>query len=212
MKISIFDAALSREIAQTLLDIEAIKLRPNDPFTWASGWKSPIYCDNRVSLSYPSARTKIKDGLVRLIQNKFPDVEAIAGVATAGIPQGALVAEALGLPFLYVRSKSKGHGLANQIEGKVVPGQKVVLIEDLVSTGGSSLAAVDALREAGTETLGMAAIFTYAFSVAEQNFSVKDIPLVVLSDYPTLVSIGNFNVETTELLGKWRENPDQWGK
>ena len=212
MKISIFDAALSREIAQTLLDVEAIKLRPNDPFTWASGWKSPIYCDNRVSLSHPSARTKIKDGLVRLIQDKFPDVEAIAGVATAGIPQGALVAEALGLPFLYVRSKSKGHGLANQIEGKVVPGQKVVLIEDLVSTGGSSLAAVDALREAGTETLGMAAIFTYAFSVAEQNFSVKDIPLVVLSDYPTLISIGNFNHETTELLGKWRENPDQWGK
>lgn len=212
MKISIFDAALSKEIAQTLLDVEAIKLRPNDPFTWASGWKSPIYCDNRVSLSYPAARTKIKDGLVRLIKEKFPEVEAIAGVATAGIPQGALVAEALGLPFLYVRSSSKGHGLANQIEGKVVTGQKVVLIEDLVSTGGSSLAAVDALREAGTITLGMAAIFTYAFGIAEKNFSEKNIPLVVLSDYPTLVSIGNFNSETTTLLGQWRESPDQWGK
>jgi orotate phosphoribosyltransferase len=158
MKISLFDEKLSKEIAQTLLDVEAIKLRPNNPFTWASGWKSPIYCDNRVSLSYPSARTKIKEALVRLIKKKFPETEAIAGVATAGIPQGALVAEAMDLPFLYVRSKSKGHGLANQIEGKLVKGQKIVLIEDLVSTGGSSLAAVDALREAGADTLGMASL------------------------------------------------------
>jgi orotate phosphoribosyltransferase len=212
MKISLFDEKLSREIAQTLLDVEAIKLRPNNPFTWASGWKSPIYCDNRVSLSYPSARTKIKEALVRLIKKKFPETEAIAGVATAGIPQGALVAEAMDLPFLYVRSKSKGHGLANQIEGKLVKGQKIVLIEDLVSTGGSSLAAVDALREAGADTLGMAAIFTYAFGIAEQNFTEKDIPLVVLSDYPTLLSISHFDEVTSELLSQWRENPDTWGK
>jgi orotate phosphoribosyltransferase len=212
MKISLFDTTLSREIAQTLLDVEAIKLRPNNPFTWASGWKSPIYCDNRVSLSFPSARTKIKEALVKLIKAKFPEVEAIAGVATAGIPQGALVAETLGLPFLYVRSKSKGHGLANQIEGKLVEGQKIVLVEDLVSTGGSSLAAVDALREAGANPLGMAAIFTYAFEIAEKNFQDKNIPLVVLSDYPTLVSIGNFDAATTSLLGQWRENPDAWGK
>jgi len=194
------------------VDIEAIKLRPQTPFTWASGWKSPIYCDNRVSLSYPATRQLIKQSLVKLIQTHFPSVEAIAGVATAGIPQGALVAETLELPFLYVRSSSKGHGLANQIEGKVVQGQKVVVLEDLISTGGSSLAAVDALRAAGIDVLGMAAIFTYAFSLAEDNFNEKNVPLVVLSDYPSLVSIGNFDAPTQELLADWRRDPGSWGK
>jgi len=212
MSTTVFNSQLSKEIAQALLDVEAIKLRPNAPFTWASGWKSPIYCDNRVSLSFPSTRTKIKDGLVALINAHFGNVEAIAGVATAGIPQGALVAEAMGLPFLYVRSSSKGHGLANQIEGKVVKGQKVVVIEDLISTGGSSLAAVDALRAEGIDVLGMAAIFTYAFSVAEDNFKERNVALVVLSDYPTLVSIGSFDTDTHELLSNWRKDPGNWGK
>jgi orotate phosphoribosyltransferase len=211
MSMTVYNLEISKEIAQALLDVEAIKLRPSAPFTWASGWKSPIYCDNRVSLSFPSTRTKIKDGLVALIKAHFSSVEAIAGVATAGIPQGALVAEALGLPFLYVRSSSKGHGLTNQIEGKVVKGQKVVVIEDLVSTGGSSLAAVDALRAEGIDVLGMAAIFTYAFVVAEANFKEKKVPLVVLSDYPTLVSIGNFDDATLQLLGEWRKDPGSWG-
>ena len=212
MKISLFDSEMSKEIAQSLLDIEAIKLQPDDPFTWASGWKSPIYCDNRMSLSFPKTRTKIKNALVELIRSEYPKVEAIAGVATAGIPQGALVAEALELPFIYVRSKSKGHGLTNQIEGKVVKGQKVVVLEDLVSTGGSSLAAVDALNDAGVEILGMAAIFTYAFPIAEENFSNKNVKLVVLSDYPTLLSIGNFNDDVKKLLSAWRESPETWKK
>ena len=210
MQITLFDSELSKEIAQCLLDVEAIKLQPDNPFTWASGWKSPIYCDNRVSLSFPEARTRIKEVLVRLIRNEYPEVEAIAGVATAGIPQGALVAEALELPFIYVRSKSKGHGLTNKIEGKVVKGQKVVVLEDLVSTGGSSLAAVDALNDAGVNVLGMTAIFTYAFPKAEENFVNKNIRLVVLSDYPTLLSIGGINEETKKLLSAWRESPETW--
>ncbi|MCP4459491.1 MAG: orotate phosphoribosyltransferase [Cytophagales bacterium] len=210
MNITLFQNDLSREVAQKLLDVEAIKLQPENPFTWASGWKSPIYCDNRVSLSFPETRTEIKDALVCLIQSEYPTVEAIAGVATAGIPQGALVAEALGLPFIYVRSKSKGHGLTNQIEGKVVKGQKVVILEDLVSTGGSSLAAVDALNSAGIDVLGMTAIFSYAFQKAEDNFSNKNVRLVILSDYPTLLSIGNFDDETKELLSAWRESPETW--
>ena len=212
MKITLFNKTLSQEIAQILVDVEAIKLQPENPFIWASGWKSPIYCDNRVSLSFPEARTKIKNALVKLIQSEYPDVEAIAGVATAGIPQGALVAEALGLPFIYVRSKSKGHGLTNQIEGKVVENQKVVILEDLVSTGGSSLAATDALDQTGVEVLGMAAIFTYAFQKAEDNFSNANVKLVVLSNYPALLSIGDFDDHTKELLGSWRESPETWNQ
>ena len=211
MSIKLFDPNLSKEISKNLLEVEAIKLQPNNPFTWASGWKSPIYCDNRMSLSFPEIRSKIKDSLVQLIQREFSQVEAIAGVATAGIPQGALVAESLGIPFIYVRSKSKGHGLGNQIEGKIVPGQKVVVIEDLVSTGGSSLAAVEALREAKIEVLGMAAIFTYSFPVAEKNFKEANVDLVVLGDYPTLVSIGGFDDQTATMLSGWRESPESWG-
>lgn len=211
MSVQIFDPTLSQNIAQMLVDVGAIKLQPSSPFTWASGWKSPIYCDNRVSLSFPDARTQIKQALTDVVKEKYPQAEAIVGVATAGIPQGALIADMLDLPFLYVRSKSKGHGLTNQIEGNVIEDQKVVVIEDLVSTGGSSLAAVEALRGSGVDVLGMAAIFTYAFPVAEQNFRNAEVELTVLSDYPTLVSIGEFDHATRQLLSEWRESPENWG-
>ena len=158
----LFDPQTASRIANNLLDAEAVKLRPSDPFVWASGWKSPIYCDNRLTLSYPQIRTNIKYSLAELVKLSFRGVQAIAGVATAGIAQGALTADLLNLPFLYVRSKAKGHGMENLIEGKVEPGQKVVVIEDLVSTGGSSIKAALALREAGVEVLGLAAIFTPA--------------------------------------------------
>lgn len=212
MNIEVFDPHISREVAGKLLEVEAIRLLPEQPFTWASGWKSPIYCDNRMSLSYPEARTLIKEALCKMIKAKFPDVEAIAGVATAGIPQGALVADELGVPFVYVRSNPKGHGLTNQIEGRIVPGQKVVVLEDLVSTGGSSLKAVQALRSERFSVLGMAAIFTYSFQVAEDNFIEEGVKLAVLSDYPTLIEMGSFSEETKELLSAWRRNPDTWGK
>lgn len=212
MNIEIFDPEISKKVAQKLLDVEAIKLLPEQPFTWASGWKSPIYCDNRMSLSFPETRTIIKEALCEMIKSKFPEVEVIAGVATAGIPQGALVADALGIPFIYVRSNPKGHGLTNQIEGRIVPGQKVVVLEDLVSTGGSSLKAVQALRQERFSVLGMAAIFTYSFTVAEENFKAEGVKLSVLSDYPTLVEIGDFSEDTKELLSAWRKNPDTWGK
>lgn len=212
MNSSLLNTNSSKKIAQCLLDVGAIKLQPNNPFTWASGWKSPIYCDNRVSLSCPDARAKIKDALVKLIRTEYPDAEAIAGVATGGIPQGVLVADVLGVPFIYVRSKPKDHGLINQIEGKVVKGQKVVVLEDLISTGGSSLAAVDALKDAEVEVLGIAAIFTYAFAKTEKNFINKNIRLAVLSDYPTLLSISNFDDEIKTLLSSWRKFPDTWGQ
>ncbi|MCL4159874.1 UNVERIFIED_CONTAM: hypothetical protein GTU68_061385, partial [Idotea baltica] len=152
---------IALKVASDLLQIKAIKLNKNNPFTWSSGWKSPIYCDNRLSLSYPEIRTQIKNALADAAKAKYPGLEAIAGVATAGIPQGALVADALGVPFVYVRAKAKGHGMENLIEGKVTPGQKVVLVEDLVSTGGSSLKAAEALKAADMEVMGMLAIFTY---------------------------------------------------
>jgi orotate phosphoribosyltransferase len=158
----LLDTMTAGLVARQLLEIKAIKLQPNEPFTWASGWKSPIYCDNRLALSYPKVRSMIKGKLVEVARNKFEGIEAIAGVATAGIPQGALLADALDLPFLYVRSKAKGHGMENMIEGKVTEGQKVLVVEDLVSTGGSSLKAVQDLRNAGFNVVGMVAIFTYA--------------------------------------------------
>ena len=210
-----FDVEIGKKVASLLLEAEAIKLQPKQPFTWASGWKSPIYCDNRVSLSFPVIRTEIKKQLKEAIMANYPEVEAIAGVATAGIPQGALVAEALDLPFIYVRSKSKSHGLTNQIEGKITPHQKVVVIEDLVSTGGSSLAAVKSLHEASLDVLGMACIFTYGFPVAEQNFSAADTPLVYLSEYTLLLEealnqklIDN---DALEALSSWRSDPSNWG-
>jgi orotate phosphoribosyltransferase len=201
-------------VAKKLLEIKAIRLQPDSPFTWASGWKSPIYCDNRLSLSYPEARTIIKKELVTAILDNFPRVEAIAGVATAGIPQGALIADSLALPFLYVRSKPKGHGMENMIEGKVTPGQKVVVVEDLVSTGGSSLKAVEDLKNAGFEVLGMVAIFTYGFDVAKENFQNAGVKLVCLSDYASMLPLAVEYEYATEsdlnTLEEWRKAPANW--
>jgi len=200
--------------SEKLLSIGAIKLRPSNPFTWASGWRSPIYCDNRLTLSYPAIRTWLKNTLAAGIRQKFPDVEIIAGVATAGIPHGALVAEALNLPFIYVRSEAKKHGLSNQIEGKLPQDAKVVVVEDLVSTGGSSLTAVNALRTAGANVLGMTALFTYAFDTADIAFKDADCSLFTLSDYPSLIEYALYNEiiarDTEALLGEWRKNPSTW--
>jgi orotate phosphoribosyltransferase len=210
-----FDKKLGLEIASQLLRIQAIKLQPNEPFTWASGWKSPIYCDNRLSLSFPEVRKQIKDSFAHLIRHYYPDAEAIAGVATAGIPQGALVAEALNLPFIYVRSSAKAHGLSNQIEGKAIKGQKVVVLEDLVSSGGSSLAAVKALKASEIDVLGMTAIFNYGFPIAKQNFSNDKVSLVYLSEYTLLIELavaqGYINEAVAITLNKWREAPQDWG-
>lgn len=215
MSIKIYNPKLAAEIAADLLKIGAIKLSPKEPFTWASGWKSPIYCDNRLSLSFPDVRSKIKTALALAISNSFDGIDVIAGVATAGIPQGALVAEELGLPFIYVRSKSKGHGLQNMIEGKIEKGQKVLLVEDLVSTGGSSLAAADALKQAGAEVVGMVAIFTYGFPVSEENFQKAGVNLIVLSDYHHLLDHAQdermFENEVLKTLKEWREDPGNWG-
>ena len=210
----ILDANVAAEVADKLLEIQAIRLQPEKPFTWASGWKSPIYCDNRLSLSFPKVRTMIKDQLIRSIQHYFPTVEAIAGVATAGIPQGALLANDLDLPFIYVRSKAKGHGMENMIEGKVVPGQKVVVVEDLVSTGGSSLKATQDLLDAGFEVLGMVAIFSYGFDVARQNFDSAGVKLICLSHYeamlPMAVQRKYITDDTLESLSEWRKDPAVW--
>jgi orotate phosphoribosyltransferase len=205
-----------QQVAEFLLQIKAIKLQPNNPFTWASGWKSPIYCDNRISLSHPTVRTYIRQQLTKLIQEKFGAVGCIAGVATAGIPQGVLVAQELGLPFIYVRDKPKGHGRGNIIEGDDMTGKRVVVIEDLISTGKSSLQAVEALREAGYDVCGLAAIFTYQFDVAAENFSEAKCQFVTLSNYSALIKYAEINqyitTEETALLKKWRENPAIWGQ
>lgn len=212
----IFDKKTASEVAAKLLEIEAIRLQPSNPFTWASGWKSPIYCDNRLSLSYPKVRKFIKKKLIEAIQNNFHDVEAIAGVATAGIPQGALIADQMELPFIYVRSKAKGHGMENMIEGKVTPGQKVVVVEDLVSTGGSSLKAVADLKASGFEVLGMVAIFTYGFEIANQNFEEAGVKLICLSDYssmlPQALAHDFIDDYTLASLVEWRKNPAEWPK
>ena len=202
------------KVAAALLDIEAIKLNLSSPFTWASGWNSPIYCDNRLSLSFPPVRSMIRDALVTVIRSEYPGTEAIAGVATAGIPQGALVADQMNLPFIYVRSKPKGHGMENMIEGKITKGQKVVLVEDLVSTGGSSLKAAKALEAAGFDILGMAAIFTYGFDVAERNFQEAGIHLTCLSSYTYLLDEalerGYIGKDQLESLNTWRKDPGSW--
>jgi len=201
-------------VASRLLEIEAIKLNYKTPFTWSSGWKSPIYCDNRLSLSYPPLRTYIKEQLVNAINENFKKVEGIAGVATAGIPQGALVADALQLPYVYVRPKPKDHGMGNLIEGKIQKGQKMVLVEDLVSTGGSSLRAAQALKEAGLIVLGMVAIFTYGFDQAAKNFEEAKIPLVCLSDFDHLLKeavLKNYLDEKGLIYVKsWRMDPGNW--
>jgi orotate phosphoribosyltransferase len=210
----LFDKKTASEVASKLLQIEAIRLQPERPFTWASGWKSPIYCDNRLSLSFPEIRTFIKENLVKAIQNNFTEVEAIAGVATAGIPQGALIADQMNLPLIYVRSKPKGHGMENMIEGKVTPGQKVVVVEDLVSTGGSSLKAVEDLKNAGFDVLGMVAIFTYGFDIAKNNFEEAKVKLICLSDYsamlPQALANDYINDHTLASLVEWRKDPASW--
>jgi orotate phosphoribosyltransferase len=205
---------IEKNVAEKLLKIKAVKLQPRNPFTWASGWKSPIYCDNRKTLSYPEIRTFIKIEISRLILEMYPNVEVIAGVATGAIAQGALVADTLGLPFIYVRPTPKDHGLENLIEGDLRPGQKVVIIEDLISTGGSSLKAVEAIRKDGSEVLGMVAIFSYGFPVAEQKFKAAKVKLTTLCSYDAVLSealttqyIAESDIDT---LKKWRQNPSKW--
>lgn len=206
---------LEHNVALKLLKIKAVKLQPSNPFTWASGWKSPIYCDNRKTLSYPALRNFIKIELARIIREKYDQVDAIAGVATGAIAQGAMVAEELGLPFVYVRSSPKDHGLENLIEGDLKPGMKVVVIEDLISTGGSSLKAVDAIRADGSDVIGMLAIFTYGFHVAEQAFKNAKVELTTLSDYNSVLEMAletNY-IHESELkaLQEWRKSPSTWG-
>ncbi|RVU02769.1 orotate phosphoribosyltransferase [Mucilaginibacter limnophilus] len=205
-----------QQVAEFLLQIKAIKLQPNNPFTWASGWKSPIYCDNRVTLAHPAIRTYIRQKLSAAIQEEFGAVGCIAGVATAGIPQGALVAQELGLPFIYVRAKPKEHGRGNLIEGEIMPGKRVVVIEDLISTGKSSLQAVDALREAGFDVCGLAAIFSYGFDVATENFKQARCPFFTLSNYNALIKYAEDNQYVlpgdVEILKNWRQNPETWGQ
>ncbi len=199
-----------------MLQIKAIKLNLQKPFTWASGWKSPIYCDNRKTLSYPKIRTYIRQQFASLIQEEFGVPDVIAGVATGAIAQGALVAQELGLPFVYVRSAPKDHGLANLIEGVVEKGQSVVVVEDLISTGSSSLKAVEALRDAGCDVKGMVAIFTYGFPAASENFAKAKCKLFTLSNYNALLEQAvesNFiNEPDLPHLAEWREAPDKWGK
>jgi orotate phosphoribosyltransferase len=206
------DSAL--KVAEFLLQIKAVKLQPANPFTWASGLKSPIYCDNRVTLSYPNVRTYIRQQLSNLVSENFPKPDAIVGVATGGIAQGALVAQDLGLPFAYVRSEAKGHGLKNLVEGHLEKGQTVVVVEDLVSTGKSSLAAVEALQEAGMNVKGMVAIFSYGFNDAKDAFDKKNLKLVTLTDYNILVEQAlkseYIKKQDVETLKKWRENPKEW--
>jgi orotate phosphoribosyltransferase len=207
---------ISKKIAQYLLQSKSIKLQPANPFTWASGWHSPIYCDNRKTLSFPEIRTFIRDSFVDEILSNYEAPDVIAGVATGAIAQGALVAEKMGLPFIYVRSASKSHGLENLIEGVVEPGQKVLVIEDLISTGGSSLKAVSALRNAKCEVLGMAAIFSYGFPQAIRNFEENKCKLITLSNYNVLLDlaleIGYISQTESELLAKWRNDPENWMK
>ncbi|MDO9512609.1 MAG: orotate phosphoribosyltransferase [Bacteroidales bacterium] len=207
---------IASNIAHSLLQVKAVKLSPNKPYTWASGWKSPIYCDNRVTLSYPKVRTFIRQSFAKVIIDEIGLPDVIAGVATGGIAQGALVAQELGLPFVYIRSEEKKHGMGNVIEGVVESGQSVVIIEDLISTGGSSLKAVKALREAGCVVKGMVAIFNYGFQVATDAFADAKVQLISLSDYENLVKLAleeDFITEKDmESLVKWRENPAEWGK
>ena len=206
---------LSTRFAQMLLNVKCIKVQPEAPFTWASGWLSPFYCDNRKTLAYPDVRTFVKEQLARIVSEKYPQATAIAGVATGAIAQGALVADALGLPMCYVRSKAKDHGMGNLIEGTLPEGAKVVVVEDLISTGGSSLKAVEALRAAGFEILGMVASYTYGFPVAAEAFKAADVELTTLTNYEAVVEValqtGYIKPEHVELLHQWRSNPSEWG-
>lgn len=205
---------LEKIFAEKLLNIKAIKLQPENPFTWASGWKSPFYCDNRKTLSFPELRNFVKLELSRTVMERFPEATAVAGVATGAIAQGALVADELGLPFVYVRSKPKDHGMENLIEGELPAGSKVIVIEDLISTGGSSLKAVDALRKAGFEVVGMIASYTYGFPVAIEAFKAADVKLVTLTNYEAVVEVANeigyIQPKDIEVLNVWRSKPAEW--
>ena len=207
---------LKRDFASRLLQVKAIKLQPNNPFTWASGWLSPFYCDNRKTLSYPELRNYVKLELVHKVLECFPEAEVVAGVATGAIAQGALVADELNLPFVYVRSKPKDHGLENLIEGDLKPGMKVVVIEDLISTGGSSLKAVEAIRSNACEVIGMVASYTYGFPVAENGFREANVRLETLTDYEHVVAealaTGYISEHDVEVLHDWRQAPDKWKK
>ncbi len=207
---------MKKAFASKLLKIKAIKLQPNDPFTWASGWKSPFYCDNRKTLSFPELRNYVKLELTHAVSEHFPEAEAVAGVATGAIAQGALVADSLNLPFVYVRSKPKDHGLENLIEGELKPGMKVVVVEDLISTGGSSLKAVEAIRRYGCEVIGMVASYTYGFPVAKEAFENANVELVTLTDYEHVVAealeTGYISDADVQLLHEWRKDPANWKK
>lgn len=208
--------SIEKKIAQSLLQIKAIKLNPTNPFTWASGWNSPIYCDNRKILSYPAVRKEVYEAFAEVIARLYPEADILAGVATGAIAHGVLVAEKMGKPFIYVRSAPKSHGLTNQVEGEYHKGAKVVVIEDLISTGGSSLSAVEALRAAGCEVLGMVAIFTYGFATAKDNFAKAEVKLDTLSNYNAMIELageqGYVGEESLATLREWRESPDTWGK
>ena len=210
----LYDIDIAKQIAKSLLQINAIILQPNNPFKWAAGWNSPIYCDNRKTLSYPQIRTNIKQGLAAIVKNHYKGANVIAGVATAGIPHGALVAEELGLPFIYVRSKAKEHGKQNQIEGCFEEGQSVILVEDLISSGKSSLDSAQVLKDAGMNVKGMVSIFTYGFDAAAENFKKAECEYVSLCDYSTLLPIAKEQqyVEESDLsvLNEWRDNPAIW--
>ncbi len=207
---------LAAKVADNLLRIGAVQMRPDAPFTWASGWKSPIYCDNRKTLSFPDVRKLIAHGLADVVRSHYPHATVIAGVATGAIAQGILVAELLHLPFVYVRPKPKEYGMGNQVEGFLPPNSKVAVIEDLISTGGSSLKAVDALRAEGAEVIGMAAIFTYGFPLADEAFKAAECKLITLSNYDNLLpraqAAGQVNEGQLALLREWRRSPSTWGK
>lgn len=207
---------LKKEFASRLMKVKAIKLQPENPFTWASGWKSPFYCDNRKTLSYPDLRNYVKLELVHAVLENFPEAEAVAGVATGAIAQGALVADELNLPFVYVRSKPKDHGLENLIEGELKPGMKVVVVEDLISTGGSSLKAVEAIRKNCCEVVGMVASYTYGFDAAKKAFEEAGVKLITLTDYDHVVEqakeTGYIKPEHVEVLNEWRKDPANWMK
>lgn len=207
---------MKQQFASQLLQVGAVKLRPAEPFTWASGWKSPIYCDNRQLLSYPEIRSFVKHSLVELCRLHFPDAEVVAGVATGAIAQGALVADELGLPFVYVRPKPKDHGMQNLIEGRLEAGRRVVVVEDLISTGGSSLKAVEAIRQQGCEVAGMVASFTYGFPVAERAFAEAGVKLCTISDYEAVVveaaKAGYVDAADLETLARWRRQPEAWNR
>lgn len=214
MAYKIFNSEVSKKVAAYLLEIDAIQINTSKPFTWASGMKSPIYCDNRQTLSYPEIRTFLKNQLSEAVRTSFSDADVIAGVATAGIPQGALVADVLEKPFNYVRASAKKHGLGNKVEGKIMEGKKVVLVEDLVSTGGSSLAAAQTLHDAGYLIGGIVSIFTYGFPVADEEFEKVNVPLVSLSHYPAMLeqalAMGKIDEEQMMLLKSWRVDPKNW--